>query len=1560
MLHHAWFYEISDRRRPCEIRIGFVSVYFVSHTLRFCIDMEPSQSIQERERLQQEILQIRQALQATDDVESDDEVEENDVAGEVTGSDREDEAGPSGQGSTVRSTPASINLDSCSFQPLQEAHSDSAFSVHQDQDVSFDHLQLDESGNLPTSLEAALAINRAYQEIVFENIKQLEEALIENREKQKMIEAEIDGKVGTKVKKSKAICKSDYAIPYFKDEDGLPAPVNEDTKIKRAGEPMDHHLTKPPKTWTAEEKKKLQKAVKEDNLKQLLQPHMNRKELELEKLAEAKSINEEKEIQSRIKDIDQKISDIQKTSDKKIFESLENCETIDWMKIANIHFEGNRTASDCLNAWKNVLHPDINKKKWTADEDKKLKEIVESFEERNWGHIAEALGTGRSSFMCLQRYQQKLNPLMRGGPFTPEEDELLREVVAYSQVGNMVHWVQVVYYMEGRSVYQCKKRWEQLEGGYNMGRWSTDEDYALKSAIDKYGEGDFVKIARMVPGRSAPQCRERWRNVLSSDLRFDPWTYEEDRKLLELVGKYGRGKWSQIAAGIPGRHDRMVRDRYLGLMKLKQQMAHAKQQGGQSWALEGEELQKKLQEQLFDIQERYDRDKEKMKEMMQANMIQELATAPNKSLTLITAENRSKEFELDNKRGTELQLLYTKLLKEKEEEERQINMQLKDMENGLFIPRPLNRQHFKQDRVQRWDMLLDAMDGYLQKKMSKLIKEKVEPDKMDKEFGSTTAAAVARLRRLKSSKALTPELRFRIHLLSPETTVKEVLSVSQEIKKQLTGLSKRGKKHTKLESRRLDNLLDMALRRRVTFRVKPGRPRKYLKQTKLQYLSAGNMDEDERTDLILPLLFKTEAIDVLGAEHNLKVQQQLKEQKEAEEEREKKAAEARNNAERTTASGRPLRKRKAEMEAVCQEPDLKAVNLEQDMQTLVRVLEAQPQLRQFLQTVKSNKSPRSSAEQSKNPEQEQGQGIMEQSSEKDGVNPDEEKEKSSDSSVDALPAEKETPTVTLQSREKTSHSSVKTPAPDQNTPMIIQSSDMEENLEGQMTNENTQNPRTKELHIQEAPGTVYKNYDLPPFPPTCSTINGFKSVLLDRRKLMSVGGQYCNNSPMVRVHLSECQATEKGNDRNSSDTTVTEGKKKRKKKSSSVTPKAKKSKKDSGTNNLNFVVYEENPLTSIRETHDYKMLKARFISLFLWPALLSTIRTPELLPNEGNEWNADFVESKKTDSNKRKTKKKYACTKGIRFRKGLVKLKEEKEKMRIKTEAAMKQRSETQRKLKQFLSNRNNCSEISATSCEQQQPNGTNQSDVQEGPSQLVVLEDPNQTRTLEQNNQSNAQSHISQGESLEYSVQTLPVESSGQGKNDGEHGPSEAGTSVSVDGGMAITNEDAQKAVSVKKRPGRPRGPWIKRVWFKPGEKNTRTNSRRTSKEVALESFKDMEIDITLPKRQSQSRISSSGARVDSFVKAVERLREEKAREEALIENSYQQPEILESSGQSNVGQGDCTGGQGQIILVPSTKEILTPVVLREGEALVLGQSAINAIIEGQREKDTENNTQE
>ena len=38
----------------------------------------------------------------------------------------------------------------------------------------------------------------------------------------------------------------------------------------------------------------------------------------------------------------------------------------------------------------------------------------------------------------------------------------------------------------------------------------------------------------------------------SAQMSKGPWTEEEDRKVVELVGKYGPKKWSQIASELPG------------------------------------------------------------------------------------------------------------------------------------------------------------------------------------------------------------------------------------------------------------------------------------------------------------------------------------------------------------------------------------------------------------------------------------------------------------------------------------------------------------------------------------------------------------------------------------------------------------------------------------------------------------------------------------------------------------------------------------------------------------------------------------------------------------------------------------------------------------------------------------------------------------------------------------------------------------------------------------------------------------------------------------------------
>ena len=48
----------------------------------------------------------------------------------------------------------------------------------------------------------------------------------------------------------------------------------------------------------------------------------------------------------------------------------------------------------CELMWKNAVHPSINSRKWSADEDTKLDDIVKEHGERDWTAIADQLGVG--------------------------------------------------------------------------------------------------------------------------------------------------------------------------------------------------------------------------------------------------------------------------------------------------------------------------------------------------------------------------------------------------------------------------------------------------------------------------------------------------------------------------------------------------------------------------------------------------------------------------------------------------------------------------------------------------------------------------------------------------------------------------------------------------------------------------------------------------------------------------------------------------------------------------------------------------------------------------------------------------------------------------------------------------------------------------------------------------------------------------------------------------------------------------------------------------------------
>ena len=58
----------------------------------------------------------------------------------------------------------------------------------------------------------------------------------------------------------------------------------------------------------------------------------------------------------------------------------------------------------------------------------------------------------------------------------------------------------------------------------------------------------WSKIAKSMDNRTSKQCRERYYNVLNSDVIKGNWTAEEDQKIVKLQKEWGN-KWTRIAAG---------------------------------------------------------------------------------------------------------------------------------------------------------------------------------------------------------------------------------------------------------------------------------------------------------------------------------------------------------------------------------------------------------------------------------------------------------------------------------------------------------------------------------------------------------------------------------------------------------------------------------------------------------------------------------------------------------------------------------------------------------------------------------------------------------------------------------------------------------------------------------------------------------------------------------------------------------------------------------------------------------------------------------------------------
>ncbi|NXA73248.1 SNPC4 protein, partial [Thryothorus ludovicianus] len=422
----------------------------------------------------------------------------------------------------------------------------------------------DDIESLPQDPETCLQMNLVYQEVIKEKIEEVNLLIAQNKEQQKEIMGELDGPKTAKAGDGRNLPANVYLghfmKPYFKDKTtGIGPPSNEETKEKEAQGIKSFEQLQSLK-WKSKEKTLLQKSVVSDRLQRLLQPKLLKLSYWNQKLEKVKTEMDKQILEKQIKELEQEIEAINQLPESDLIGN--RFDEHDWDKISNTYFDGQRSSEELRRFWQNWEHPSINKEEWTEEEIERLQKIAAANTFQDWQTIAQELGTNRTPFQCLQKYQIYNKDLKRK-EWTKDEDQMLLELVQEMRLGNHIPYKKIAYYMEGRDSAQLIYRWtKSVDPSLKKGPWTPEEDAMLMAAVKKYGGKDWYKIRTEVPGRSDSQCRERYLKALHWDVRKGKWGWEEEEKLIELVQKHGVGHWSKIASELPHRTGSQCRSKW--------------------------------------------------------------------------------------------------------------------------------------------------------------------------------------------------------------------------------------------------------------------------------------------------------------------------------------------------------------------------------------------------------------------------------------------------------------------------------------------------------------------------------------------------------------------------------------------------------------------------------------------------------------------------------------------------------------------------------------------------------------------------------------------------------------------------------------------------------------------------------------------------------------------------------------------------------------------------------------------------------------------------------------